>query len=297
MLLRLMVGLVRHGRPLAALKTACNRLSETPSCLILGILDRSVDEINGSGGQRLSPMLDHQINKAFEELDRRDLADIEVGRREYALLSLLERSARSLRLHCLMEVNADFFHEVLRNVYKEDTRTSYDETARATEAERALWRQSYRLLTSFSLVPGLTGTKPRPSDFTAWIERMRELAVEHDRRVSTELIIGNVLAHSPDDEIDAGWPHRIVRDEIERAASSRLESGLQTERFNMRGVTTRGMMDGGSQERVLSAQYRGYAATAEAWPRTSAMLTRIAEGWEREAEREDSEVRQRRMRD
>jgi hypothetical protein len=71
---------------------------------------------------------------------------------------------------------------------------------------------------------------------------------------------------------------------------------LQIERFNMRGVTTRGVFDGGEQERDLARENRENAVKATAWPRTSAMLRAIAEGWDRDAEREDLEARKRRLR-
>jgi hypothetical protein len=87
-----------------------------------------------------------------------------------------------------------------------------------------------------------------------------------------------------------------VRDEIERMRSVELERGVQVERYNMRGVYGKAVFEGGDQERELAEEYRRYAAIAAAWPRTSALLTAIAKGWQRDAEREDLEAAQRKLR-
>ena len=56
------------------------------------------------------------------------------------------------------------------------------------------------------------------------------------------------------------------------------------------------MFEGGDKERGLAEEYRRYAAIAAAWPNTSALLTAIAKGWLRDAEREDLEAAQRKLR-
>ena len=88
-----------------------------------------------------------------------------------------------------------------------------------------------------------------------------------------------------------------MRDIIEEVASSDLERGIYVERFNMRGTTWRGLYDGGDQERQLATQYKGWAETCTAWPRTSAMLETMAADWLEDAEREDVRARQRLMED
>lgn len=57
--------------------------------------------------------------------------------------------------------------------------------------------------------------------------------------------------------------------------------------MNSRGVTSRGVYDGGDQERPLAAQYRVWATAVEAWPRTSRLLRELADDYERDARRED----------
>ena len=57
---------------------------------------------------------------------------------------------------------------------------------------------------------------------------------------------------------------------------------------NQRGVTTRGMNDGGEQERELVKKYRAYAEKCKvSWPRTAIALRRIAEHYEAQAKWQD----------
>jgi hypothetical protein len=85
-----------------------------------------------------------------------------------------------------------------------------------------------------------------------------------------------------------------VREIIELCRNRDLEEGFQIGLYNRRGVTVRLPTDGGQQERELAAQYRADAlACAFTWPRTQAVLERIAESYERDATREDRDAEQR----
>jgi hypothetical protein len=56
------------------------------------------------------------------------------------------------------------------------------------------------------------------------------------------------------------------------------------------GVITRSLVDGGTQERQLAAQYRAWAdRVSDRWPRTGALLRRMAASHEEWAHREDDE--------
>ena len=62
--------------------------------------------------------------------------------------------------------------------------------------------------------------------------------------------------------------------------------------FNKRGVTSRGLTDGGVQERALADRYEASAtALMDDWPRVARLLRDVAEGYRRDALREDEEAR------
>ena len=79
---------------------------------------------------------------------------------------------------------------------------------------------------------------------------------------------------------------------IEAAASEHIERGFAIECFNKRGVFSKGVNEGGRQEREFADRYKGWAEAALRYPRTSAMLTAISEDWTRSAERADVEAEQ-----
>jgi len=112
----------------------------------------------------------------------------------------------------------------------------------------------------------------------------------------TNEFIGHVLAHAPVDPGDEAWPHRVVRDVIEELSSEETERGIQIERFNMRGVHSKALFEGGKEERGFAEQARGWSGKCDAWPRTQRLLNEIAKDWDRHAEWEDAEARKDRMR-
>jgi hypothetical protein len=124
---------------------------------------------------------------------------------------------------------------------------------------------------------------------------MIEAATEAKRLSIVNSYIGRALAHTA--ELDGVWPQRPVADVIERLHSEDLERGIQIERYNMRGVFSRAMFEGGVQERELAERYRGWAAQQPAsHMRTRAMLNSIAEGWDTDAKHADDEAARDRLR-
>jgi hypothetical protein len=90
---------------------------------------------------------------------------------------------------------------------------------------------------------------------------------------------------------DGAWPHPAVRDVIEEVGSADLERGIEVGVYNGRGVVTKHPLEGGMQEHQLAERYAGFApAVADRWPRTAAMLRRLAEGYRVDARREDQEA-------
>ena len=131
---------------------------------------------------------------------------------------------------------------------------------------------------------------------TSWVDEVRRLAKEEDRSEIGDEFIGHLFAYAPQDA-DGAWPHRTIRDTLERLASKELELGIEIERFNMRGVQVRAMYGGGAPERTLAEEARQSARMTRTWPRTNAVLERIADSWDKTAEREDERARQDKLRD
>jgi len=151
--------------------------------------------------------------------------------------------------------------------------------------------------------PGLSGFKQLPGcgeqavdveKLSLWVDEARRLGEKSGHSVITDIYVGHLCGHAPVGQ-DGGWPHRVVRDEIERIGSDDLERGIYIERRNMRGVTMRGVYDGGDQERELAASYEDWRSKAMIWPRTSALLRALAQSWEKDAGDHDVEAAQRKL--
>jgi hypothetical protein len=134
------------------------------------------------------------------------------------------------------------------------------------------------------------------TELMEWIEQVRKLAVEKDRAVVADITTGAVLAHASNDPEDNAWPHRAVRGVIESLKCQDIERGLSIERFNMRGIYSKAIYEGGAQERALAARYREWANCVRAQvPRVACMLDTIAKGWEEQGRREDLQAEQRKL--
>ncbi|MFA7439425.1 MAG: hypothetical protein WCZ66_00470 [Sphingomonadaceae bacterium] len=292
-LLSVVIQLMRRGRSLVALESSVDRIKEVPSCIVLRMLDEIVGELNAGQKPRVGGLLGYALERTFNSLDQRNLSDIEIGKREYALLSLLDGERRPLKLHHLMVNDPEMFHQILRDVYRAESAVHTEKEE--TDESRAQWRQAYRLLSDLATVPGFTGDTPDRDALDTWVAAVRTLGEQNDRKDVTDIVVGNVLAHAPIDDIDQIWPHRFIRDLLEKE-SGKIPRGIVTERVNMRGVTVRGVFDGGDQERELAAKYRKDAGATQRWPKTSEMLRRIASRWDEYAKEWDIDAKQQRLR-
>jgi hypothetical protein len=76
--------------------------------------------------------------------------------------------------------------------------------------------------------------------------------------------------------------------------SDDIELGLELAEHNGRGVIWRNPLAGGEQERVFVARYLAQAEKLRMkWPRTAAMLRRIAKGYTSEAQMWDTDAKRR----
>ncbi len=144
------------------------------------------------------------------------------------------------------------------------------------------------------IVPGTTGDETIDQhELDAWVSEARVATTVRGRARSADRCIGRVLAASPIGE-DGAWPHEAVRAEIDRLESDDVDDAFRDQVINSRGVYAKDYLEGGDQERELAEKYRGYAdALGFRWPRTSAVLSRMADFYDRWARRHDAEAERR----
>ncbi|CAM8670445.1 hypothetical protein MCEMSHM24_01741 [Comamonadaceae bacterium] len=274
---------LENGRPLAALNAATRRLGELPTTLLVQLLDGSVPELNASasGGGNLSI---YNIEHAFDELRTRgDIAPDDIAALEFRYLPVFHMRRQPLVLHTLLVQRPRMFMDAICAVFKPTKR----EPEPMSEGAEKLAVAAYELLTSLQVLPGQAGAEVDYALLWAWCQEVRVIAVEVDRIEITDQRIGALLAHAPSSQVDGAWPHEAVRAVIEQLVSEEVERGLAIERFNMRGVYSKAIGEGGQQERVLAEKCQDWATAMPGSPRTSAMLMKMAESWRREAELAD----------
>ncbi|WP_179945969.1 hypothetical protein [Polynucleobacter asymbioticus] len=270
---------VDADRPLTAIEVAHSRLQDLDSIFILNLLDVAVLEINSSKTANAT-MTEYYIEKIFQELEKRhDLTAEDVAKRELSYLPFFSHRTTPLTLHKLLVSDPAMFVSVICTIYKPEG----DATERASDQEIKFATAGYKLLGGLNLIPGQSGDSVDCQALLNWCVESLRLGRGENRERVTGIRIGQLLAHSPSSQLDHAWPHESVREILERLASQDIEKGIVTERYNMRGVYSKAIGEGGLQERSLAETYRNWAKFMQATPRAEGMLNRIADGWLREA--------------
>lgn len=281
-----------RGRAITAMAAGHDRLAEVDSLTLFRMLDDAVAQINAAPPAN-GTMTTYYVEAVFKALEgRADASDDDIARREYAYLPLFDRRKEPLKLHQLIVQRPDLFLEFIKLVFK----PASGQAPPMDEAKQRHATAAYRLLGGIRIVPGQAGNHVDEKAVVDWCLAVQKLAAEADRVRITEQYIGHVLAHAPEDASDKGWPHRSVRTAIEQLASDDVDSGILMERHNMRGVFSKAIGEGGGQERAFAEQAKKWAEIAAGYPRTSAMLFKLAQSWEKSAEGEDIRAAKDRLR-
>jgi len=233
-------------------------------------------------------MLGYSVAQILGALADQGVPDVTLAPLEWVFLRVLDHGDRQPHaLHAMLASQPEFFIEVLSAIYRAEDQ----EAQEGTPEEGVRAAQAWWLLAEWKRPPGVGPDGTVDADcLGAWVRRARELAAEARRLVPADSKIGEVLRHVPPGA-DGLWPHEAVRALLEELQSDEIETGIQVEVFNSRGVVTRGS-DGGQQEREIAAGYEAAAQSLSAqWPRTSAMLATLAAEFQAEARRHDVDAR------
>lgn len=274
------------GRFSASVELVAYQEKRVPTETCIGVLRGLVGEINSTKMNSQHTL--YSVLHLIQALQgRKEIAIEELASIEYQYLPLLEHQGEPIALGRLLKSSAKFFVGVICDVFSPASERGKDR-GEIPEEIRTKARFGYQMLQSMKSLPGFTENGQDVNILRNWIAEARDLAGKADRAVITDQQIGQMLAYSPADLEDGAWPAKPVRDVIEEFASDEIEKGISISRFNMRGVFTKAMYEGGRQERAFATQYRTWAEACASSPRTCAMLRRIAEDWEWHARQADT---------
>jgi hypothetical protein len=211
-----------------------------------------------------------------------------IARLEWQFIALFDRRENPPRfLHSELAKSPEFFVETITLVFRGKDEEPKD--ASKEDQRRAL--NVYRLLESWRMPPGLKddGTIDE-GVLREWVRVARTGCAAKNRQDFGDQIIGQMLSGAPA-EGDGTWPCKPVREVIEEAGSSELESGISMGLFNARGTWSKGHFEGGDQEDAIAARFESDAQAAAAdYPRTAQMLRQMAADYRRQGFRGDQDA-------
>jgi hypothetical protein len=175
-------------------------------------------------------------------------------------------------------------------MYKRDDNSAEpDQEGLDKQGRENLAHNARLVLDSWRLLPGLKDDGSlNEAQLTEWVEAARAHCAATRHVTGGDLQIGFMLARVPGDS-DGTWPHTAARNLIERLNNDVIDEHIQVEVYNSRGVVSRGLADGGAQERGLAERYKKMSESVKVkWPRTAAILRSIADSYYRYATHEDT---------
>ncbi|RWN26107.1 MAG: addiction module antidote protein, HigA family [Mesorhizobium sp.] len=245
------------------------------------------------------PLEEYSIEQAFKCIDSApDLSLEQKAGLEFAYLEVLAKPWDH-REHAYGIPNLERYIEQHPEIYVQAVSWAYkrnDDGKDRVEFQVApgnvttMARRAHKLLDGVSRIPGQDARTEFEKDTLAkWLASVRTSCSELARAEVGDLSLGRLLSNAPVGE-DGVWPSEAVRDVMEDTQSRDIVRGAHTGVYNARGVVWRG--EGGDQERELAAKYRRWGEALQfTHPYVSAhLLMSLAQTYEREANREDTEA-------
>jgi hypothetical protein len=279
--------LLAHRRNRAAIDLLALYVDKQKPRLDPKVVATSLERLAAEGDPEGQPS-SYELQRLLEYLATTDIDEDRLALLEWLVRPGLGFGARSPVLERKLARDPGFFIQILAMCFR---RRDHAEESVKISKEQA--QNAYRLLDEWRVVPGSREPHGEVDAewLAAWIEEARRRAVEADRSIIADLYIGHIFAHARED-VDGTWPTLAVREQIEKLASDKVDEGFRVETYNKRGVTSRGLTDGGKQEYELASKFEALASKiSNGWPRTAAVLRSIAEGYKAQGRAEDEEAK------
>lgn len=241
--------------------------------LILEALQAALDYHPNTerNGINLNNLDNHYIEEMFEKIYKSQSSELmRVSRLELAYMNKL---SMDFEPECLVKnalSNPPIFVELVSYCFKKDDNIG-EET---TENNEYIANLAYKALDKIKRLPGQTDKIVNADKFNSWILSVLELAKELKYVTACDIQIGRILSYSPIDE-DGVWPHKCVRDFLEKNTSETINTHICMGVFNQRGVHT---VTGGDEEEQFAATYNECAQKLQLlYPKTARVVKEISD--------------------
>jgi hypothetical protein len=281
--------LLNHGRAAMAIDALSLYGGRLPDGLDVDVVMEALNQLGTVEDPDIGRVSGHDITTLLSYLRSGEVDENKIALLEWKFLPFIIDETHAPSLQRLLARDPATFAQLIGLAFKPATSEALDESQ---DMNPTLASNAYRLLREWRVVPGTTRDGNVDADrLQEWLDEVRTLLTESDRLEIGELQVGEVFAHAPADA-DGTFPVRAVREVLETAPNERLERGFIIGLFNKRGVTSRGMSDGGQQEYDLAAKYENWAEAVDAThPRTARALRAVAESFREEGRRHDEDAR------
>lgn len=283
--------LLDHGRPWTAIELLSHAGFGTDADLAIEALSATQNAAAEDVTTAMSP--EYTVGRLLNRLQDASVDDAPLANLEWYYQPLLDHSRTPQALHRELARDPARFVQLVSVMYPPepaseghvDEGSPWADAATASNIFGAAWtvlREWRRPL------PGSRdGQLPATDDMLNWVRTVSDLLTQSGRARVLPIVLGDALSGAVTDE-DGTWPSQPVRDLLESLGHSNLEEHLAIAKLNQRGVTSRGVYDGGEQERSLADKYKQAADRVRArWPRSGALLDQLHGSYSDDARRED----------
>jgi hypothetical protein len=277
-------NLIKHGRPNAAMDCLSKMLYEKKP-LNKDLSARAL--LAAVNTEESSHAMDvHNITELIKVLQNDpDTNPDELFKIEWAYLPLLDHYGGSSPklLESRLTSDPSFFCEVIRFIYR--SKREGKPKSETSESDKAIAANAWRLLHEWKTPPGtLPDGSFSEEEFTKWFENVKKICNASGHLEVALTHIGHVLFYSPPDP-QGLWINQSVANALNAKDAEDMRSGFNSEAFNSRGVHW--IDPTGKPEKELAKQYRNKAESVEnaGYQRFSSILRKLADEYERDAER------------
>jgi len=283
--------LLHHGRQWGALTLVSLMIQsdQRPDIdlvkAVLGAMADGPEPMNGD-----VTMDSYYLGNALQFLETHAPDDEDLPRFEFTFFELLHDHSPSTALYRHLGTTTEDFIVMVQTIY----RANGEAVRTPTSQEQAFAHNAWSVLHNWKRLPGMRDDETIDGGQLAdWVQVVRTALEASGHGAIGDEQVGQILSTSPIGA-DGVWPAETVRDLIESLGNTRVDTGVHIGKYNQRGVWSRGVFDGGDQERALEQAFRQDAAkVATRWPRTARILRGLADDYRHEAGRADAEAERR----
>lgn len=281
-------------RPAAALQIAGDPKISLPSALLKRLLQDLVFSDNEEEKKIGDVMDEYHLGHVFNQIyERNELTIEEISRLEWPFGPLLKDISRytssRLAIYRSLEKDPSFFVQLITFMFKNDDHTPDENQKDLSQKQKeTIAKNAWEVLHRWQTLPGSKDDGSiDEKELIQWVESVRRLCKDNGYTRGGDMKIAELLSHAPSD-MDGTWPHVAVRNLIEKLNSPLIDKHIRVGVFNNRGVVSRGIGDGGNQERELSKHYKEMSDKLKIqWPRTAMILKELADWYDSHAKQED----------